>query len=263
MKEFSGLNIIPVVLLKEYEEQFGTVITEAVKELGNKKSDLTPDSFSFYSSVASVFSSKIEKEDIELDSYLKHKFLSVGYTADYTKKPDDLFEAYVYASQNRLTEETLFQSHKILSTHLMKEQFRGAIRKGLMYVLDNDGRIEYVAAEASVVETEMNKFFADLKTLSQMKMSVPRAVYFASMLHLVFLKIHPFADGNGRTSRLLEKWFLAEVIGKEYWNLESEKFYYENLTEYYRSIRVCGAEYTDLDYSKAGPFLKMLVNSIK
>ncbi|WP_220392957.1 Fic family protein [Chitinophaga lutea] len=36
------------------------------------------------------------------------------------------------------------------------------------------------------------------------------------MIHLVFVKIHPRADGNGRSARLLEKWFLAVKLGKRH-----------------------------------------------
>ncbi|MBL0098191.1 MAG: Fic family protein [Bacteroidetes bacterium] len=35
------------------------------------------------------------------------------------------------------------------------------------------------------------------------------------MIHLVFVKIHPLNDGNGRSARLIEKWFLAQKLGKK------------------------------------------------
>jgi len=33
--------------------------------------------------------------------------------------------------------------------------------------------------------------------------------YYVSLVHLAFVKIHRFIDGNGRIGWLLEKWFLA------------------------------------------------------
>lgn len=39
--------------------------------------------------------------------------------------------------------------------------------------------------------------------------------YYAAFVHLVFIKIHPSQDGNGRTARLLEKWFLIEKMGEK------------------------------------------------
>ena len=87
--------------------------------------------------------------------------------------------------------------------------------------------------------------------------------YFASILHLVFAKIHPFNDGNGRSSRLIEKWFLAEKLGERAWLVASEKNYYDFHQIYYRNLRILGLEYEKLDYEKALPFLVMLPNSLK
>jgi hypothetical protein len=57
--------------------------------------------FSFYTSVASVFSSKIEGEEIELDSYIKHKGWGVQFEPDYTRRVDDLYGAYQFAKINQ------------------------------------------------------------------------------------------------------------------------------------------------------------------
>ena len=44
-----------------------------------KKAEIPVDHFQFYKSVSSVYSSKIEGEDIDFDSYFKHKFLKVKF----------------------------------------------------------------------------------------------------------------------------------------------------------------------------------------
>ena len=79
--------------------------------------------------------------------------------------------------------------------------------------------------------------------------------YYASMLHLVFVKIHPFQDGNGRTARLLEKWFLIEKIGQKAIAVQLEKNYYKHLKDYYANIRKLGLEYEVLDCGKSLDFL--------
>jgi len=86
--------------------------------------------------------------------------------------------------------------------------------------------------------------------------------YYASLLHLVFVKIHPFQDGNGRTARLIEKWFLIEKIGQKATSVQLEKNYYKRLKDYYSNIRKIGLEYDDLDYSKCLDFLLMTVKGI-
>jgi Fic family protein len=82
------------------------------------------------------------------------------------------------------------------------------------------------------------------------------------MLHLVFAKIHPFDDGNGRTSRLIEKWFLAMKLGSKSWFLQSEKNYYMQHQTYYNHIRRLGMEYDYLDYEMGLPFLLLLPQSL-
>ena len=82
------------------------------------------------------------------------------------------------------------------------------------------------------------------------------------MLHLVFVKIHPWNDGNGRSARLIEKWFVAQKLGENAWFIESEKYYYTELINYYKNIRVLGIEYQNLDYTNALPFLLMMAKSV-
>lgn len=67
---------------------------------------------------------------------------------------------------------------------------------------------------------------------------------------------------NGRTGRLLEKWFLGQKLGVKAWFLQSEKQYYQQHQTYYNNLRALGLEYPSLDYNKALPFLLMLPNSI-
>jgi len=86
--------------------------------------------------------------------------------------------------------------------------------------------------------------------------------YYASLLHLVFVKIHPFQDGNGRAARLIEKWFLIEKIGQKAAFVQLEKNYYKNLRNYYANIKKVGFEYDNLDYSKSLDFLLMTVKGI-
>jgi Fic family protein len=132
-----------------------------------------------------------------------------------------------------------------------------------MFVLNSDDRIEYVAAEPNIVKSETEKLFLDISILLNDKLSLPEIFYFAAYIHLVFVKIHPFQDGNGRTARLIEKWFLIEKLGKKIISIELEKNYYKNLSDYYKSIRKLGLEYAGLDYSQSLDFLTMTISGLK
>ncbi|GIZ16581.1 Fic family protein [Capnocytophaga catalasegens] len=108
----------------------------------------------------------------------------------------------------------------------------------------------------------MEKLFHDIDVLIKKKPFLEEIFYFASFIHLIFVKIHPCNDGNGRTARLLEKWFLAQKLGEKAWFIQSEKMYFNNHHNYYQNIRKLGLEYTELDYSEALPFVLMLPTSL-
>lgn len=247
-------------LLQEYSENISPAYLNKYEQLTD--SELSAENFSFYTSVAAVFSSKIEGENIQLDSYVKHKRFGIEFLPDYTRKIDDLYNAYQFAQNSKCSRENIALAHQQLTINILPESKRGKSRTGNMFVTTPDGKIEYVAASPFIVEEELTKFYSDLTLLLNTNLSVVEIFFFASLLHLVFAKIHPFDDGNGRTARLIEKWFLAEKLGKKAWLIQSEKNYYINHQTYYKNIRLLGLEYDELDYSKALPFLLMLPQSL-
>jgi Fic family protein len=256
-----NLQILPTLLLEEYLKQAPKNLKASFDEL--KDAEISTDSFSFYTSVSSVFSSKIEGEDIELDSYIKHKKFGIEFQPDYTKKIDDLYNAYTFAKTAILNKANISEAHKLLSKNIVAVHQQGKIRTQNMYVSAPDGKIEYVAATLFEVAGEMEKFYNDIEVLLKQKLNINEVFFFASMIHLVFVKIHPWNDGNGRSGRLIEKWFLAQKLGEKAWFVDSERNYYKHHQTYYKNIRVLGLEYPYLDYSKALPFLLMLPNSIE
>lgn len=227
-----------------------------------KKVELPVDYFQFYKSVSSVYSSKIEGEDIDFDSYFKHKFLKVKFRPDYTRKADDLYSAYDFIDNNKLTFENVQKAHSILSKSLLPKSQQGFVRTNPMFVINREDKIEYVAASPEMVKSEIEKLFNDIDLLQRVYLNPFEVFYYASLLHLGFMKIHPFQDGNGRTARLIEKWFLIEKIGQTAILVQLEKNYYKKLKDYYHNIRKPGLEYDDLDYSKSLDFLLMTIKGI-
>jgi len=237
---------------------------DPIQRIATKREEQLPvDYFAFYQAISSVYSSKIEGENIDFDSFYKHKFLGVKYQSDYTKRSEDLFSAYVFIQKNPLTHDHVFQAHRILSKHLLPASQRGKIRTNPMFVINEDDRIEYVACAPEQVQGELNRFFNRVADLLATDLSALEVFFYAAQIHLVFVKIHPLQDGNGRTARLLEKWFLLEKLGPTAVSVELEKNYYTHRKDYYRNIRKIGLEYQTLDYSQALNFLLMTVNSLR
>lgn len=255
----NNLQLLKEDLLPEYLKVVGN-LNKKFQSL--KEADISTDTFSFYTSVASVFSSKIEGEAIELDSYIKHKGMGLAFQPDYTQKIDDLYNAYLFAQNNELNQKNITQVHILLAKNIVATQYQGKLRTNNMYVATDDGRIEYVAISPYQLQAEIEKFYSDLQILLNQKLNTEEVFYYAAYLHLVFVKIHPWHDGNGRTARLLEKWFIAQHLGEKAWFLQAEKNYYLHHSTYYKNLRVLGLEYPELDYSKALPFLLMLPNAL-
>jgi hypothetical protein len=112
------LNIISKDLLEAFCLQVNDNVQAEFEKLHD--SELSIETFSFYTSVSAVFSSKIEGEDIELDSYIKHKRMGAHFLPDYTRKIDDLYDTYLFAQKTKLNQSTLEEAHALLTRHILQ-----------------------------------------------------------------------------------------------------------------------------------------------
>lgn len=210
---------------------------------------------------SAVFSSQIEGNTLDLNSYMNAKLSKEIFgKGKEIQEIDDLVEAYEFAKNNGLNEINFLKSHEILSKELLIKSLRGRYRNDKVGIFGSQGLV-YLAVEAELVQEEMQKLFADIRGLLKIELSVLECFYFASLIHLRLAHIHPFRDGNGRAARLLEKWFLSQVLGDKFWQIPSEKYYKNHQSEYYQHLNL-GFDYYALDYSTALPFLEMLPKSL-
>ena len=187
------------------------------------------DYFQFWTSVSSVYSSKIDGDDIDFDSYFKHKFLKVKFKPDNTRRADDLYSAFDFIDINRLSLENIKKAPSILSKKLLPKNQQGLIRNNPMMVINCDDKIEYVDASPEIVKPELDKLFRDSEILHLTDLNPFEIFYYSSLMHLVFIKIHPIQDWNGQTAQLIKKWFLFEKIGTKETTVQLKKNYYKKL----------------------------------
>lgn len=241
------------ICLEQYNKKQKYSLAKHIKSI--EKINGQSSVFAFTKS--SVFSSLIEGSGIDLDSYLFNK--ETGYQSKEMNQIEDLIKAYQFAKTHALTYKNVLQAHKIISASFdIQPAYKGLIRDKEVRV-GNMFTTIYTGTLVKDLDVQLNLFFDELtQLLKKKKYSYNEAFYYASLIHLVFVKIHPFADGNGRISRLLEKWFLAKVIGNVAWALPSEVNYWIKRDTYYNNLGLLGKNYTELDYNYSLPFLLML-----
>lgn len=245
--------------LAVYSDDLNNNITELL--LQNNKSQKSID-LDFRVKSSAVYSANIEGNSIDLNSYLNSELATEYFKPSHEiKEIEDLVSAYEFAISNKLDEENLLKADKLLSNTILIKDKRGVYRTERMGIYDNNGLV-YLAVEPEKLRKELELFFKDIKQLLSEELSTTAVFYHASLIHLKFAQIHPFWDGNGRTARLLEKWFLAHKLGKQAWKIQSEQFYKNNIFAYYKNINL-GMDYYSLNYNSCLPFLKMLIDSLK
>lgn len=252
------MRITDITYFKQYLELTGLQIEKLIEsfKFKEKSSDL-----GYKTQASAVYSSNIEGNSIDLNSYMNHKLLQEKFKPiKEIQEIENLILAYEFAQKNPLTEKNFLHCHKVFAKTLVIKSLLGKYRNEKVGVFGPSGLV-YLAVEPEFVKDEMNEFFTDLGNLLMSDLTRSEAFYFASLIHLKFAHIHPFRDGNGRAARLIEKWFLTEKLGNDFWKLSSEKHYKDHQTEYYTNINL-GVNYYELNYEKCIPFLLMLPNSL-
>lgn len=241
-------------ILAEYSAAIGQQIPEWFRafDFSEENGDL-----GYRTQASAVFSSNIEGNTLDLNSYMNHHLSKAKCRrSKEVKEIDDLVAGYQFAQKTDINQVASLKAHKILSASILTKSAQGRYRTGGVGVFSDKGLV-YLAIEPEFVDSAMEEFWAGIGKLLTERLSELEAFYFAALLHLQFVHIHPFADGNGRMARLLEKWFLAATLGADVWKLPSEKYYRDHQAEYYRNINL-GVNYYELDYSRSLPFLEML-----
>lgn len=253
------LKIIRQDLFDEYRKQLKVDIETAFASI--KKKAQTVEDFKFYLANSAVHSSNIEGNTISFDTYLKASEFSLHLKTKEIREIEDLISAYQFARENELTLDNILKAHEILTTSILVKKERGKIRKVKVGVR-SDGRLIYLAVEPEFVKRELIKLLSDISVLLKTKLTTTEIFYYAAIIHLVFVNIHPFVDGNGRATRLIEKWFLAKKLGDNSWFITSEKNYWDNRPIYYKKLQL-GVNYYEVKYEMSIPFLTMLPDSLK
>lgn len=245
--------------LDEYSKSIGNEIPKLIEDFDFSEQK---GGFEYLTKASAVYSSNIEGNSIDLNSYMNYELTKTKFkVGKEIEEIEDLIEAYKFAQSNPINENNFLNCHKIFSNTLLIKSNRGKYRTDKVGVFGKEG-LAYMAVEPEFLVQEMKEFFANIEELISFQLNEIEVFYFASLIHLKFAHIHPFRDGNGRAARLLEKWFIAEKLGSEFWKIPSEEYYKNHQTKYYETINL-GVNYYELNYNNCLPFLELLPKCLK
>ncbi|ANI89398.1 hypothetical protein A9P82_08885 [Arachidicoccus ginsenosidimutans] len=254
------LQLIKTDLLKPFEKEVKSTVSKCFNELTDK--EFTIQNFKHYMLAGAVASSQIEGSTLDLNSFFQSK--ANNKNNKEVKEIEDLLKAYQYAKRYSLSQKGLLKCHQILAATFsnITQTQKGKYRKTQVGIRSWQGLV-YLAIEPEKVPKAMDALFADIEVILEQPLTLKQTLYYAAYIHFMFTKIHPFADGNGRAARLLEKWFLAECLGQAVWGIPTEKYYYDNRQAYYAGLNVGINYYDTLEQSnKILPFLTLLPKAV-
>lgn len=184
-----------------------------------------------YSST-SIENNPLERDEVE--AVMKGQPLNLAKQA--VLEVDNYIRAWEWlkdrAKKNQaLSESDVLQAHQILTKGLLPESKVGAYRPSSIYIIDGSGEARYEGPTASkinyLVQELLDWFEAEPELHPVLK---------AAIFHYEFVSIHPFADGNGRVTRLLTLLTLW-LSGYDFRQvLVPDSYYWRQRSAYYQAL---------------------------
>lgn len=134
--------------------------------------------------------------------------------------------------KKKITTAEILRWQKYTMEGILFDEYSGRFRKGHEGVFDSMGNVVYLAPAPQYVSELMKKLL--LFSNSRREKIIPIK---AVLAHLIFEKIHPFVDGNGRVGRLLQMAILSmNGYGMKGLTVVEEEID-KNRQSYYRAIQ--------------------------
>lgn len=162
-------------------------------------------------------------------------------------------------SRSVLSEKEILTLHGLVMKNLLPAEKIGSYRPGDMYVVDKINTTEtlqYIGPDAKDLKKLVASFFE--WTTIQKESGTLHPVLLAGLIHFIFVSIHPFSDGNGRTTRLLTFQYLKTANYHFNDSLSLDAFYLQNRKKYYEALSR-GKTFEDRMFADVTPFLDFFV----
>lgn len=159
-------------------------------------------------------------------------------------------------SKKSITKTDVLKIHKLVTTDLLEEQKVGVWRENEVYIENQKGDLIYSGPDPKIVEAEIDKLLNWIKNNSE----DVHPILVAAILHVHFVSIHPFPDGNGRTARLLTLLYLGIKNYDFNGSIVLDSYYLIDKNDYYNSLnKVQGNKYSIAETSDLTPWIEYFV----
>jgi Fic family protein len=173
---------------------------------------------------------QVEKTLSGETSLTRHQYAKIE-VRNYKKAIDFINKRKL--SDKRMTSKDILTVHRIITERLLDDSRAGHWRKNPVYIENQDGQVIYDAADVKDVKKEVEQL---LNWLNSDSYDI-HPVIASAVFHIQFVSIHPFADGNGRSTRALTMLYLA-LRGYDFRSaLVLDSYYATNKKAYYNALR--------------------------
>jgi len=150
---------------------------------------------------------------------------------------------YYSSARVSLDKTLLLQIHQRVMRDLLPEHQAGQLRREPVIVHNpRSGEIIYRPPDHADVETLVDELLAFVHE----NQPLLDPLLLAGLFHKQMVIIHPFVDGNGRTTRLATSALLAGLNLNKAKLFSFENYYNQNVTRYFQHVGVSG-NYYDLE----------------
>ncbi len=158
-----------------------------------------------------------------------------------------------------VTLSLILQIHKQVTNKLLPASQSGKLRIDPVFVNDpRSGTTIYWPPDAA----DIPALVKELILFVENNITRIDPLILAGLFHKQMVIVHPFMDGNGRTTRLLTKILLA-TMGLNTFNLFSfENYYNLNVTRYFQTVGVRGNYYEIANSIDFSPWLEYFTGGI-
>ena len=157
------------------------------------------------------------------------------------------------------TKSLLLHIHRSVTQGLLPDHHSGHLRREAVLVRDpRTGDVVYLPPDYDQVEPLVD----NLINFIQSNRKILDPLLLAGIFHKQLVIIHPFIDGNGRTTRLATNLLLAGLELNTFNLFSFENYYNQNVTRYFQSVGVFGNYYDLVKMLDFTPWLEYFAEGI-